>query len=183
MKPSLEISIYRYVERAIPRVRQKIVKKEELSYIAGFLDGDGCVMLQLITRKDYRLGYEIRPSIVFYQKDKNRQILFWVKNKLKEGYIRNRKDGMTEYVIVGKKPVEKVLLKVSPFLRLKKEHAKVVLAVLKKMPEKGSQMTAKSLLKLSKEVDKFFFLNYSKKRTNTSQKVKDFLMSNNLLIP
>ncbi|MEK7103874.1 MAG: LAGLIDADG family homing endonuclease [Patescibacteria group bacterium] len=161
------------------------MKKEELSYIAGFLDGDGCVMLQLITRKDYRLGYEIRPSIVFYQKDKdrNREFLLWIKKKLKEGYIRDRKDGMTEYVIVGKKPVESILLKISPFLRLKKEHAKVVLAVLKKMPEKGNQMTAKNLLKLSKEVDKFFFLNYSKKRTNTSQKVNDFLMSNNLLIP
>lgn len=161
------------------------MKKEELSYIAGFLDGDGCVMLQLITRKDYRLGYEIRPSIVFYQKDKNenREFLLWIKNKFKEGYIRDRKDGMIEYVIVGKKPVESILLKISPFLRLKKEHAKVVLAVLKKMPEKGNQMTAKNLLKLSKEVDKFFFLNYSKKRTNTSQKVKDFLVSNNLLIP
>ena len=161
------------------------MKKEELSYIAGFLDGDGCVMLQLITRKDYRLGYEIRPSIVFYQKDKNenRQFLLWIKNKFKEGYIRDRKDGMIEYVIVGKKPVESILLKISPFLRLKKEHAEVVLAVLRKMPEKGNQMTAKNLLKLSKEVDKFFYLNYSKKRTNTSQKVKDFLVSNNLLIP
>ena len=159
------------------------MKKEELSYIAGFLDGDGCIMLQLIVRKDYRLGYEIRPSIVFYQKDKNKQFLFWLKNKFQEGYIRSRKDGMAEYTIVGKKPVGKILFQVAPFLRLKKEHAKVVLAVLKKMPEKGNQMTAKNLLKFSKEADKFLFLNYSKKRTNTSEKVKEFLEANNLLIP
>jgi intein-encoded DNA endonuclease-like protein len=49
------------------------LKKEELAYIAGFLDGDGCIMLQLINRKDYKLGYQIRASIVFYQKTEKRE--------------------------------------------------------------------------------------------------------------
>jgi intein-encoded DNA endonuclease-like protein len=40
----------------------------ELSYIAGFLDGDGSIYAQIIKRSDYRLGFQIRVSITFYQK-------------------------------------------------------------------------------------------------------------------
>ena len=44
-------------------------------------------------------------------------------------------------------------------------------------------MNAKLLLSLSNEADKFLELNYSKKRTNTSEKVEEFLRSRNLLDP
>lgn len=157
--------------------------KEELAYIAGFLDGDGCVMLQLVYRHDYVFGYQIRASIVFYQKQQYRYFLEWLKEKLVNGYIRNRNDGMSEYTIVGKGPVVKILKILSPYLRLKKEQAKLALFVLEKMPESGRKMTIDLLMELAKEVDKFAFLNYSKRRTNTSVKVSEFLMSHKLLIP
>ena len=37
-----------------------IISTTTKSYIAGFLDGDGCIMFQLIHRKDYVYGYQIR---------------------------------------------------------------------------------------------------------------------------
>ena len=40
----------------------------ELSYIAGFLDGDGSIYAQIVKRYDYRLKFQIRVSITFYQK-------------------------------------------------------------------------------------------------------------------
>jgi len=159
------------------------MKKEDLIYIAGFLDGDGCVMVQLISRKDYRLGFEIRPSVVFYQKSNNKDFLFWLKNKLKLGYIRDRNDGMSEYDIVGIKPVINILNQLLPFTRLKKKQVKLTLSILKKMPESGREMTAEKLYRLSKEIDKFALLNYSKKRINTSKQVKEFLESKHLLSP
>lgn len=155
---------------------------EKLAYIAGFLDGDGCVMLQLVFRHDYVFGYQIRASIVFYQKTKHRQFLEWLKKELKVGYLRDRKDGMTEYTIVGPKPVTELLIKFKPFLRLKKEHVVVALDVLSKLPS-GRKITPTILLKLSKKVDRFAELNYSKKRTNTSKTVRDFLVSKNFLNP
>ena len=93
---------------------------EELAYVAGFLDGDGCVMAQLVRRKDYIYGYQIRTSIVFYQKSRNQRILQWLKSRLGFGYISQRKDGMTEYTIVGLKEVGSVLKALLPYLRLKK---------------------------------------------------------------
>jgi len=159
------------------------MRKEELIYIAGFLDGDGCIMVQLISRKDYRLGYEIRPSIVFYQKNRNKNFLIWLKSKLKVGYVRDRNDNMSEYDIVGKKPVMNILIRLLPFLRLKEKQGRLTLSILRQIPETGREMTAELLYKLSKEIDKFALLNYSKKRINTSKKVKRFLESHHLLSP
>lgn len=157
--------------------------KEELIYISGFLDGDGCIMVQLISRKDYRLGYEIRPSMVFYQKQDNKDFLFWLKTKIKLGHIRDRNDGMSEYAIVGVKNIKEVLPAFLPFLRLKKRQAKLTLSILRQMPDNGRKMTPKLLLKLSEKIDKFSSLNYSKKRKNTKKEVESFLRQHHFLIP
>ena len=145
---------------------------EELAYIAGFLDGDGCIMAQLIRRKDYIFGYQIRTSIVFYQKSKNQNILHWLKSQLKLGYIRHRNDGMTEYTIVGFKEVQEILALLYPFLHLKKALAKAVLQVIKIHPQR---MSPQGLLKVSAFVDKTATFNYSKKRKNTSETIRAFL--------
>lgn len=157
--------------------------KEELAYIAGFLDGDGCVMLQLIYRHDYLLGYQIRASIVFYQKQQNRQFLEWLKDKLVDGYIRNRNDGMSEYTIVGINAVTKLLLQLEPYLRLKKEQTAIALKVMAQMPSNARAMQPEVLLSLAREVDKFADMNYSKRRANTSVVLENFLRSRNLLDP
>ena len=149
-----------------------MMSNEELAYIAGFLDGDGCVMAQLVRRKDYIYGYQIRTSIVFYQRLKNQEILHWLKSRLKIGYIRCRNDEMAEYTIVGLSEVKDVLKTLLPFLRLKKRLAEQVINLIETHPKK---MTAKELVRLSKLVDKTAMFNYSKKRTNTSETVRLFL--------
>ncbi len=150
--------------------------KEERSYIAGFLDGDGCIMLQLVYRHDYVLGYQIRASVVFYQKRQHRIFLNWLQDQFGGiGYIRNRNDGMSEYTIVGIADVASVLTQLLPYLRLKKPQAHIALKVISKMPGSGRKMTKDVLLKLSKDVDRFLELNYSKRRVNTSEKLKAFL--------
>lgn len=152
--------------------------KETLAYIAGFLDGDGCIMLQLVYRHDYVLGYQIRSSIVFYQKNQYEPFLSWLKEQFDNvGYIRDRKDGMSEYTIVGGKNVKKVLKLLFPYFRLKKKQAEVALKVISQMPGTGRKMTEEKLLNLAKDVDLFIELNYSKRRTNTLAKLKKFLES------
>lgn len=152
---------------------------EEKAYIAGFLDGDGSIMAQLVYRKDYKLGYQIRTSIVFYQKTKHRKILVWLKDRLKHGYVRNRNDGMSEYTIVGLSEVGEVLTLLYPHLRLKKDLAKVVLSIIAKHPA-SRKMTAKKLLMLARIVDSSGAFNYTKKRTNSSKVVEAYLLARGL---
>ena len=148
------------------------MSNEEKAYIAGFLDGDGCIMAQLVRRKDYIYGYQVRTSVVFYQKASHNEILSWLKRKLKHGYIRQRNDGMTEYTIVGFKEVQEVLVLLYPFLRLKKVLARLVLKLIMAHPKR---MSPQGLLKVSALVDETATFNYSKKRTNTSQTIQTFL--------
>jgi hypothetical protein len=158
------------------------MQDKEKAYIAGFLDGDGSIMAQLVKRNDYKLGYQIRASIVFYQKTNHRKFLLWLKGQLGFGYIRDRNDGMSEYTIVGLREVEYVLTLLYPFLRLKKALAKDVLYLIRQHPAKRN-MTAKQLVRLSKLVDKTAAFNYSKKRTNTSLEVMAFLTKRKLFFP
>ena len=154
------------------------MKQENRAYIAGFLEGDGCIMLQLVYRHDYVLGYQIRASIVFYQKQQYRWFLSWLQDQFGGiGYIRNRNDGMSEYTIVGIGDVKKVLTLLLPYLRMKKPQAQLALKVISQMPGSGRKMTKEKLLTLSKDVDRFLELNYSKRRTNTSKKLKAYLAS------
>ena len=150
---------------------------EEKAYIAGFLDGDGCLMAQLVRRKDYIYGYQVRVSMVFYQKQNRQEILVWLKTKLLDGYIRQRNDGMAEYTIVGFKEVKRVLRLLYPYLRLKKVLARRVLKLIEVHPER---MSPQKLIRLSKLVDETASFNYSKKRSNTSQTIKIFLKNANL---
>ena len=153
------------------------MSNEELAYIAGFLDGDGCVMAQLVRRKDYIYGYQIRVSIVFYQKQKNQEILHWLKKKLQFGYIRQRKNGMTEYTIVGFAEVGGILKILQPYLRLKKILSGKVLKLIEEHPKK---MSPEKLIQISHLVDETAAFTYSKKRTNTSETIERFLKDANL---
>lgn len=140
-------------------------------------------MLQLIRRHDYVLGYQIRASIVFYQKTEYKDFLIWLKSKLKDGYIRERNDGISEYTIVGFSPVGRVLSLLVSHLRLKKKQAKLALKIINKAPKEGKKYTPKLLLKLAKEIDRFAQLNYSKKRKHTSIEVEEYFKSHDLLSP
>ena len=103
------------------------------AYIAGFLDGDGSIFFQLVKKDDYRFGYQVRASLVFYQKSQNIKILNWLKNKLRTGYIRTRKDGMVEYSIVGHSEVFRVISLVKDRLILKKSQAKLALRIVERI--------------------------------------------------
>ena len=82
------------------------------------------LIAQLVKRKDYKLGYQVRVSIVFYQKIIHRDFLLWLKSQLNYVYIQDRNYGIHEYVIVGLKSVEYVISQINPYLQLKNLYMK-----------------------------------------------------------
>ena len=151
-----------------------------LAYIAGFLDGDGSVFFQVVRKSDYCLGFQIRSSIAFYQKTENERILFWLKEQLAAGYIRRRKTGISDYTIVDQREVRRILELLSPYVRLKSEHVGLGLEILRQFPLEGDPA---KLILVSRQVDRFQSINYSKKRTLTSAVVAEHLRSRGLLAP
>ena len=151
-----------------------------LAYIAGFLDGDGSIFFQLVRRKDYCFGYQVRTSIAFYQKTENERILLWLKEQFLSGYIRRRKTGISDYTIVEPKEVRRVLELLQPYVRLKQEHVRLGLQILDEIPR---AVDAVRLMSLCQLVDRFRTLSYAQKRVNTSVIVEEFLKSHGYLAP
>ena len=88
----------------------------------------------------------------------------WLKEQIGVGYIRHRKTGMSDYVIVEPKEVKKLLTLLQPYVKLKRKHVELGLEILKNLEDKKSD---KDFLEICKLVDKFKDLNYSKKRKIT----------------
>ena len=100
--------------------RSKIVKEIDRAYIAGFLDGDGSLMLQIKKRKDGAIGIRFMSTICFYQDTRHEKTLYWIQEVLGIGYLSKRNDGMTELRINGYKQVRDILKLLSPYIRFKK---------------------------------------------------------------
>ena len=69
----------------------RLIDSTQLAYIAGFLDGDGSIFFQIVSRPDYKLKFQIRSPIAFYQDTRNSNILKWFKKIFESGYIRHIK--------------------------------------------------------------------------------------------
>ena len=150
----------------------KLIDSTTIAYIAGFLDGDGSVFFQIVSRPDYKLKFQIRSSIAFYQNTKNKEILEWLKEIFEAGYIRHRKTGISDYTIVEPKEVYRILKLLQPYVKLKKKQVEIGIEILNKLE---SEKSKENFLEICKLVDNFKELNYSKKRTMTYEVVKKFL--------
>lgn len=102
--------------------------KTDLAYIAGFLDGDGSLMLQIKKRKDGGTGIRFMSTICFYQDTRHEKTLHWIRSVFKVGYLSQRGDGITELRINGYKQVKDILASLMPYVRFKKKQAECLFA-------------------------------------------------------
>jgi hypothetical protein len=49
------------------KTRFSKLKRDILIYLAGFIDGDGSLLAQIVYRKDYKHKFQIKVSVCFYQ--------------------------------------------------------------------------------------------------------------------
>lgn len=150
---------------------------KELSYIAGFIDGDGCILAQIVNRKDYKLKFEIRVSITLYQKTSRYWFLLQMQKKFNMGTLRKRNDNMSELNIVGNTLVKTFLINLLPYLIIKKPVAKLVLEIIDLLDnlDKLDDVNIRSnFIEVCELVDKVAEFTDSKKRIINSAYVKDF---------
>ena len=147
------------------------MSKEEAAYIAGFLDGDGSVRIQLQPRKD---SFRVRAIISFAQKWGKEKELQWIRNQLKIGYLYQRNDMITELKIEGHKEVERILRELKPYVLFKRKQVVLVLEILEIL-KKGRV----NLLEIASLSDKISRLNYvTSKKRYTAQYMREHLLSN-----
>lgn len=142
------------------------------AYFAGFIDGDGSIIVQIVRDETRKFKFYIRVSLVFYQNTKYHWFILSLKNLFNSGYITKRATGMSEFTIVSKSAVKTVLTELYPYLRIKKPLCKLTLDILNDL---DLVQTEADFLKVCQKVDKVAEHTYSKPRTVTSQVVAQTL--------
>ncbi len=95
----------------------------EKAYIAGFLDGDGSIMLQLKKRSDTKRGFRFMATICLYQDTRHEEPLRWMRDVFMIGYISRRNDSISELRVNGYKQVYRILHELLPYIRFKRVQA------------------------------------------------------------
>ena len=117
----------------------------ELAYIAGFLDGDGSLMLQLKKRKDTKRGFRFMATICFYQDTRHEKPLYWIRDILNVGYISRRKDGMSELRINGFNTIEQLLNELKPYIKFKEVQLEAMIKATSILRSDMNTLTNKDL--------------------------------------
>jgi hypothetical protein len=149
----------------------------ELSYIAGFLDGDGSIYAQIVKRSDYRLKFQIRVSITFYQKTTRHWFLIQLKNQLQYGTLRkNPENGMSDYTIVGEEAVKHCLEALRPHLKIKKRQATLLLQIIEQSQKEEEPNAFLTRCKLVDQVSRLNDSKVSEQRKVTSETVRSLFL-------
>lgn len=144
----------------------------QLSYIAGFLDGDGSIVNQIVRAKDRKFKHTIRVSVNYHQKTKRYWFMIKLKKMLGEGSLRKKNDGTSQLTITGFKSVKRHLERLKPFLHLKKDLAGLTLNIIEDYEKVN---TKASFLEVCKKIDKTANYTDGKKRVHTFASVNIFL--------
>jgi len=140
---------------------KKLISQNKRAYLAGFLDGDGSIYVQLKPNKTYKFGFQVAPYIVLFQSQKDQKNFEQLCSMINLGYMRIRKDGILEYIIGRQENIIKFVNLVEPFVILKK----LQIVLLKKIIiAKNKVENKKDFQALAKLIDTFRELNYSKNR-------------------
>ena len=147
--------------------------KTDLAYIAGFLDGDGSLMLQVKKRADIKSGIRFMATICLYQDTRHDKNLYWIRNVLGIGYVSRRNDGISELRINGYSKVGEILPLLRPHVRFKKVQIRALLRACKILSsERGlSKLSSEQLKKLIDLVLVIQNENYKSPRKKTKKEL------------
>ena len=142
----------------------------QLAYIAGFLDGDGSVLAQIVERKEYIYHYQIRFTVSFVQKTKRKYFLMQLQKEIGQGSLRDGNDGISELAIVGWQSVNTFLKQLQPLVRIKLKQINLVLKIIEQLPL--TKTSPEKFLELCYLTDQVAALNDSKNRRVAAKDVE-----------
>ncbi len=140
--------------------------KKELfySYLAGFLDGDGCIAIKFESSKTNKLGYRARVRVSFTQHRLRRSVLDFFHKNIKSGVVSEYDhNNMAEYVIHDQKIVKELLINIKPYVYVKPKQLNLALKLLILKESGYSKSSIKQMFNIYKEVGS---LNHYQKKSN-----------------
>ena len=150
--------------------------KTDRAYIAGFLDGDGSIMLQIKKRSDTKRGVRFMATICLYQDTRHGKPLYWIRDQLEIGYISKRGDGISELRINGFKQVRNILTKLKPYIQFKQVQTDALIGACEILASKNiNKLNKKELRKIVDLAFKIKKENYASRSSQTKEEFYEIL--------
>ena len=143
----------------------------EKAYIAGFLDGDGSVMLQVKRRSDTKRGLRFMATICLYQDTRHEKPLYWIQKVFGIGYIHKRNDGITELRVNGLQTVPKILAELQPFVRFKKIQVGAIIKACRILERDISKLSSQHLRQVCELILLIQNENYQSRHKKTKEEL------------
>ncbi len=147
----------------------------EKAYIAGFLDGDGSIMLQIKKRSDTTRGYRFMATICLYQDTRHDKSLYWIQEVLGIGYVSKRSDAISELRINGFQQVRSILVDLKPFIRFKSIQTEAMIRACTILNRDIKKLSDKQLLSLVELILVIQNENYKAHRKKTREEFIELL--------
>lgn len=133
------------------------VSREDLAYIAGFIDGDGCFYIGVVNTKTPK-GNTYKNFVTSLKISNNDpDVLLWIKQTV-GGTIEIKKTKKDKYrnapcysLWIGGNLLTDMCKLLIPFLKVRKEHAKIMHQMRETYPRSGSR----GCVKPSDDIQKF----------------------------
>jgi len=145
------------------------LRKTDIAYIAGLVDGEGSILIAKSYQTKYGNCYRVSTTIA----NNNLAVLEWVNDKF--GGCIYKSNNCYMWQLNGKK-CHKLLILLTPYLKIKSEQAELALQYISTIKHTGSKRLSKVIIKqrekLRKEMQKLNggrFITQGKKENVTFQ--------------
>jgi len=152
------------------------ISRDDLIYLAGFIDGDGSILAQITPAHDRLHKFQIRCTVVLYQDRRRAWFLQKMGDILGHGNLNNRNRSNWSWTIGARDEVRDLLLLIEPYLKIKKKLARIVIDIIERSKSVESRA---DLFKVMQLVDKTAEHTDSKTRVWTSLTAKIFWETGN----
>ena len=148
------------------------VNETVLAYIAGFLDGDGCIKARIDKAPNNRFGWRTRIIVSFAQHTRNRHVLDWIYNQLRTGWVADyQSKRLSEYTITDSKFIERLLKSLRRYVVNKTKQLDLALQLLSLKDRYKNEISFKQGLDIAIQIRSLN--NYHKRRFSSSPVTTD----------
>ena len=141
------------------------------AYLAGLIDGDGCIMAVIERHGEKKFGFRVRVSIKITQKDEN--LLSFLLRRYGVGRIRNNRKGTDQstfdWIVLNRKDIMSILDLIAPYTKTKCKQVMLARKILNL-----SDATRLGLMKMARLADSLskFNVRSRNRRKNYASMIK-----------